>query len=157
MISDNKMASLRRGIARQIPKTWPLRAHYPVPRCRIITFHIIGFLLIALVGLFVFGFWGHIIRGVLVSTVNSCPTFLSWGWWCTKGKGKVNRCCAKSPKKKQHIPAHRLLIIGSFVLISLSYDFFLQDIRNQKKTWDSIIRNNKHKTNLNMCFSSSVY
>ena len=76
---------------------------------------------------------GHIIRGVLVSTVNSCPTFLSWGWWCTKGKGKVNRCCAKSPKKKQHIPAHRLLIIGSFVLISLSYDFFLQDIRNQKK------------------------
>ena len=29
---------------------------------------------------------------VLVSTVNSCPTFLSWSWWCTKGKGKVNRC-----------------------------------------------------------------
>jgi hypothetical protein len=28
-------------------------------------------------------------KWVLVSTVNSCPTFLSWGWWCTKGKGKV--------------------------------------------------------------------
>ena len=29
---------------------------------------------------------------VLLSTVNSCSTFQSCGWWCTKGKGKVNRC-----------------------------------------------------------------
>ena len=31
---------------------------------------------------------------ILVSMVNSCSTFQSWatrGWWCTKGKGKVNR------------------------------------------------------------------
>ena len=26
------------------------------------------------------------------SKVNSCSTFQSWDWWCTKGKGKVNRC-----------------------------------------------------------------
>jgi hypothetical protein len=29
---------------------------------------------------------------VFDSTVISCSTFQSWGWWCTKGKGKVNRC-----------------------------------------------------------------
>ena len=32
---------------------------------------------------------------VLVSMVNSCSTFHSSGWWCTKGKGKVNRWTIK--------------------------------------------------------------
>ena len=49
---------------------------------------------------------------VLVSTVKSCstgtcrrihlmviqkPSGKSWVWWCTKGKGKVNRCTALAP------------------------------------------------------------
>jgi len=44
------------------------------------------------------------LKRVLVSTVNSCSTFQSWDWWCTKGKGKVNRCINLIWKVKNNYP-----------------------------------------------------
>ena len=74
---------------------------------------------------------------VVFSTVNSCSTFQSWGWWCTKGKGKVNRYWRSYPWPIRKAKGKRKEISRS---LRSETNLWLVDMRS-KRTRDPITFN----------------
>ena len=84
------------------------------------------------------------------SKVNSCSTFQSWDWWCTKGKGKVNRCTSLS-----YLFPCSLFLLCFHLLSSVAHgsaEFILGLTARHREHWDTGSQRPDNKTLSNFPF-----